>query len=59
MEHHESMRPIDSDESTVVDVFLDCRYKGEALDRPTHSVDTSSSALGEGPKEGVPWRSVG
>ena len=56
MEHHENMRPANSDEEVEDDSSLVCACSGEALLRTTQTIETSSSSVGEGPKEVVPWR---
>ena len=56
MENHENMRPANSDEDIVIDPSLICASSGAALVKATQSMETISIVLGEGPKEGVPWR---
>ena len=56
MEHHEDIRPTNSDEEVVAGFSFNGRYNEEALVKATHSIETSSSVLGEEAKEEVPWR---
>lgn len=55
VEHQENMRPANSDEDIIDDSTSICACSGEALVKTTQSIETSSSALGEGPEEGMHW----
>lgn len=54
MEHHEDIRPMTSDEEVAAGSSFIGRYNGEALVKATHSIETSSSVLGDELGDGVP-----